>query len=179
MISSSTSHTGGIASGGFISARFDFHDETSRVTKEYVDKEVRALYHAGAYAVRVIRDSLKVAPRDIVVGRGKGRRGAVRAARRHSSPGDPPFITWPKSPLKQRLAFHVEEHTRTMVCGPLPHRTARGTSQPSFGMTVPAVLEHGGTVKTPAGETVRIEARPFVGPALPRANKVFLASLRG
>ncbi len=85
---------------------------------------------------------------------------SIRKRKKKSEPGKPPSSH--SGELRGGIWFSYEPREKTVVIGPV-----------SFGTGVPSVLEHGGTINvktdrrgTPGrSETVRIKARPYMGPA--------------
>ncbi|MGL6193668.1 MAG: hypothetical protein ACRC2T_02460 [Thermoguttaceae bacterium] len=88
----------------------------------------------------------------------KTARQSIRPSTRTSQPGHPPFSHSGK--LRQNIFFIYEPHRRSVVIGPIIFSGKSGRALPA--------LEYGGKTDLNNGEIIRIEARPFMGPAFER-----------
>lgn len=134
-------------------AKRSFFDR-EKVVREIDRYTLKSLRHAGGYLRRVARNSIK-----------KGKPGAV------SSPGDPPRSH--TGLLKDKIFFvAVKEAAQRprVIVGPVKLNTPTNA---------PNILEYGGTTtivrrdpktKEVTRRKVRIEARPYMGPALEKAK---------
>jgi len=112
-----------------------FFDRTK--IKNQVDKTTRkALSKFGSFVRQTSRQSIR---------RGRGT----------SKPGKPPFSH--TGLLKKFIYFGFDPHRTSVVIGPV---VISGKS----GKALEA-LESGGTVSLPDGRQVKVEPRPFMGPA--------------
>lgn len=141
------------------------------VTRAVSRSERRVLSRFGAYVRTGARSSIRPARRkklsELTPEEQRRHRLRTRMARRegrpqpklplaHSRPGEPPrSIT---GLLRRFLYFAFDPSRRSVVIGP-----ARINS----GSGAPQTLEHGGFANR-RGKRVRIEARPYMGPALER-----------
>ena len=91
---------------------------------------------------------------------------SIRPSKRTSPPGKPPFSHSGK--LRKKIFFMYDPKRRSVVIGPIifPGKT---------GKALPA-LEYGGKTDMPSGDIIKIEARPFMGPAF-NANLSVVPSL--
>ena len=82
-------------------------------------------------------------------------RHSIRPSSGTSPPGKPPFSHSGK--LRKKIFFIYDPKRRSVVIGPIifPGKTGRA---------LPA-LEYGGKTDMPSGDIIKIEARPFMGPA--------------
>ena len=92
---------------------------------------------------------------------------SIRRRKGYSAPGQPPHSH--HGALREGILYAYEPVRRSIVIGPVGFR-----SQPYLEVTVPEVLEYGGTVRTrKRGErrVRRFEARPYIGPAFERGRE--------
>lgn len=79
--------------------------------------------------------------------------------------------------LKRFIFFAYDPATNGVVIGPARLNGVAG------GPAALAALEEGGTSRTPQGKTIRIDARPFMGPALkkeePKLPALWANSVKG
>jgi hypothetical protein len=80
---------------------------------------------------------------------------SIRPSPNTSLPGKPPFSHSGK--LKRKIFFVFDPKRRSVVIGPIIYPGKSGRALPA--------LEHGGKTDMPSGDLVKIEARPFMGPA--------------
>lgn len=88
-------------------------------------------------------------------------RRSIRKRKRPSNPGDPP--TSRTGLLKNFLFYSWDPSTQSVVVGP----------EKLFGVSsvdAPEALEFGGTSRDARGRRLKIEARPFMAPALDQAK---------
>lgn len=88
-------------------------------------------------------------------------RGSIRRRKKSAKPGQPPSA---HGDLIKKILFQYEPSTNSVIVGfmKLNAKTGTGTA-----MTVPELLEGGGTAKSPrTGESVIYPAFPTMGPAL-------------
>jgi hypothetical protein len=86
--------------------------------------------------------------------------------RKSGSPGDPPKISYSKSPLRQLLDFAFDPSNRAVVVGPR-------TFPRSSNKAIPQLLEFGGSgvEELPSGpQHFTMRPRPFMAPALKLAQ---------
>ncbi|MCL2348594.1 MAG: hypothetical protein FWC50_10095 [Planctomycetaceae bacterium] len=93
-------------------------------------------------------------------------RQSIRPSNRTSPPGHPPFSHSGK--LRKNIFFMFDPKRRSVVIGPVIYPGKTGRALPA--------LEYGGKTDMPDGDVVRIEARPFMGPAF-QANIALVPSL--
>jgi hypothetical protein len=82
-------------------------------------------------------------------------RKSIRKRKGTSKPGSPPFSH--KGTLKKFLFFDYDANKRSVVIGPV--------IVPGKPGKAPSVLEHGGRVTLPRGNSAAIAPRPFMQPA--------------
>ena len=82
-------------------------------------------------------------------------RRSIRRRKGTSRPGKPPFSHTGK--LKRFIYFGYDPNRRSVVIGPVVFPKKSGKALPA--------LEYGGKSDTEGGRTVKIQARPFMGPA--------------
>ena len=82
-------------------------------------------------------------------------RQSIRKRKGTSRPGNPPFSH--VGTLKRHIYFGYDPNRRSVVIGPVIFPGKSGKALPA--------LEYGGRSDTPSGATVKIAARPFMGPA--------------
>jgi hypothetical protein len=99
-------------------------------------------------------------------------RKSMRKRKGVSKPGNPPFSH--TGLLKKFLFFGYDANRRSVVIGPvmLPGKKGRA----------PSVLEHGGRITLPRGNTADVAPRPFMQPAfekeLPKAAGLWANSVK-
>ena len=141
------------------------------VTRAVSRSERKVLSRFGAYVRTSARSSIRPARRknlsELTPEEQRRYRMRVRIARQlgrprpklplaHSRPGEPPrSIT---GLLRRFLYFAFDPSRRSVVIGP---------ARISSGSGAPETLEHGGFTKR-GSRRVRIDARPYMGPALER-----------
>lgn len=122
------------------------------VMKALNSKEKRVLSRTGAFVSGAMRRSL---------GRSGGKKGIK------SQPGEPPRKQ-KLGLLHSRTFFSYDPDSHSVVVGPEYLGKSKSSTQP-----VPAVLEFGGDVTTPSGQTGFIEPRPYIRPLEELAQKTF------
>lgn len=80
---------------------------------------------------------------------------SIRKRKGTSKPGSPPFSH--TGTLKKFLFFGYDQNRRSVVIGPVV--------VPGKSGNAPSVLEHGGRVTLPKGNSTNIAPRPFMQPA--------------
>ena len=93
-------------------------------------------------------------------------RHSIRPSSGTSQPGHPPFSHSGK--LRKKIFFIYDPKRRSVVIGPIIYPGKTGRALPA--------LEYGGKTDMPSGDIIKIEARPFMGPAFDR-NLVVVPSL--
>lgn len=116
----------------------NFFFDRERVLKQLDKKRVRAMSKIGSFIRR------------------KGR-NLTRARKSTSAPGKPPHTKTKEEPNLRTIFFGLEPGNKTLVVGPVRTHTA---------YSVPALMEHGGTVDLPNGQRKKFPPRPYMGPAL-------------
>ncbi|MCL2117799.1 MAG: hypothetical protein FWH27_05145 [Planctomycetaceae bacterium] len=91
---------------------------------------------------------------------------SIRPSNNTSRPGHPPFSHSGK--LRKKIYFMFDPKRRSVVIGPIIYPGKTGRALPA--------LEYGGKTDMPSGDTVKIEARPFMGPAFSK-NLVIVPAL--
>jgi len=91
---------------------------------------------------------------------------SIRPSGHTSRPGHPPFSHSGK--LKRKIFFIFDPKRRSVVIGPIIYPGKTGRALPA--------LEYGGKTDMPSGDLVKIEARPFMGPAF-KTNLAVVPSL--
>ncbi len=134
---------------------------------ERIDAATRAsLARGGAILMRSARKSIKDG---VVLARGRVKEGEQRKVidRRTSKPGEPPFSQ--TGLLRDNILFAFDPANRSVVVGPA--RLGRSTGAPEtleFGGTTVVDRRRKGRGGRREKATVRIAARPYMGPALAR-----------
>ena len=80
---------------------------------------------------------------------------SIRPSSKTSPPGRPPYSHSGK--LRKNIYFMFDPKRRSVVIGPIIYPGKTGRALPA--------LERGGKTDSPSGGTVKIKARPFMGPA--------------
>ena len=83
---------------------------------------------------------------------------SIRQSSGTSQPGHPPFSHSGK--LRKKIFFIYDPKRRSVVIGPIIYPGKTGRALPA--------LEYGGKTDMPSGVIIKIEARPFMGPAFDR-----------
>ena len=91
---------------------------------------------------------------------------SIRPSSNTSRPGHPPFSHSGK--LRRKIFFIYDPKRRSVIIGPIIYPGKTGKALPA--------LEYGGKTDMPSGDLVKIEARPFMGPAF-RLNLAVVPSL--
>lgn len=119
----------------------------------------------GAFIARAAMSSLKSRRDKNIVDKKTGR-VTVRSGT-PSVPGQPPKVSNLRLPnLKKTvqgtraILFAYDESTDSVVVGPVLYRSSRSA------VPVPRTLEFGGTATTAKHKTIRVQARPYMGPAM-------------
>jgi len=134
--------------GSLVEVDFSMFFDRDNVIDATEKAERKVMSKAGAFVMRRARSS-------------------IRRRKSSAKPGKPP--TNRTGLLKRFLFFGYDHINSEVVIGPmrLNKSKARGT-----GLTVPALLEFGGTVRR-GGETLRYEPHPYMGPAMEKEAPKF------
>lgn len=127
-----------MAKSNFNVSRFVFFD-TNAVRKATSKAERKVLNRFGAMVRTTAKRSIRKATKRT----------------RQSEPGDPPRSH--TAYLKRGIFYGFDIESRSVVVGPVKSKSGN----------IPEALEYGGTTKQKkTGDTIDIEPRPFMGPAL-------------
>jgi hypothetical protein len=111
--------------------------------KRVAAKNRRVLFKLGAYLRTTMQRSM-------------------RYSKRPSNPGEPPRAHRETGAhLRKGIRFNVDLDAGSVICGP----DLRPDSKVMSFKPLPQLLNEGGVMEEIGGESVRIEARPFLGPA--------------
>jgi len=141
----------------------DFFFDSEAVVKAMDAASRKALSKGGAFVMRGARKSIKKAPKQL----GRDASGKfVAEGSRSSSPGQPPYSH--TGLLRDRIFFAA-------VTAPGRPSVVIGPERIASGGEAPSALEFGGSSTVTVGRrgnrkrrSVRIAARPYMGPALER-----------